>query len=224
MAVNFISFEGPEGAGKSTQVSALATAFKQAGLNVVTTREPGGTVGAESIRELLVNGDITKWDATTELLLHLAARNDHVNKFVKPMLAAGKFVICDRFADSTIAYQAYAHGLGEAFVNQMCNLVLGNFQPQLTLILDLKIEDSINRTMQREKGLAPGIARENRYEKMGVDFHQKVRHGFLEIAKLNPQRCVVINANSAIASLHAQIIATINNKLGLSLLPVLTDK
>jgi len=150
-----ITFEGGEGAGKSTQVRLLSEALNNAGIKTVTTREPGGTEGAEAIRNLLVNGDISKWDAPTELLLHLAARRDHINKFIKPSLDNGECVISDRFTDSTIAYQAYGHGLGTEFVQQMCNLVIGNFYPDLTIILDMPIELGIKRANKRRRSRKP---------------------------------------------------------------------
>jgi len=210
MKPKFITFEGGEGAGKSTQAKLLAEAFKKAGISVLTTREPGGTEGAESIRNLLVNGDISRWDAVSELLLHLAARNDHINKFIRPNLLAGNNIICDRFTDSTMAYQAYGHGLGAEFVRQVCNLVIGNFQPELTIILDMDIESGIKRAVSRGSG-------ENRYEKMGGNFHERVMDGFLEIATKNPQRCVVINTNCDIQSVHKKILAEVNARLGMKL-------
>lgn len=206
----FITFEGGEGAGKSTQAKMLEDAFIKVGGKALTTREPGGTIGSESIRNLLVNGDSARWDAPTELLLHLAARYDHVNKSIKPELKSGNNVICDRFTDSTMAYQAYGHELGVAYVSQICNLVLGNFQPDLTIVLDIEVQNGIKRAGKR------GIT-ENRYEGMGKAFHERVRDGFLEIAKANPQRCVVINAESDISSLHNQIITVVSNRLGITL-------
>jgi len=207
---HFITFEGGEGAGKSTQVKLLTEAFKQAALKVETTREPGGTAGAEDIRNLLVNGDASKWDAPTELLLHIASRIDHINKLIKPSLAKGHNVICDRFTDSTIAYQAYGHGLGTEFVANICNLAIGNFQPDLTILLDMPAEHGISRAGTRGEA-------ENRYEKMGVGFHSRVHKGFLEIAAANPQRCVVINADSDINSVHKQVLTTVNTRLGINL-------
>lgn len=188
----------------------LAAAFEKSGYKAALTREPGGTDGAEAIRSLLVSGDSAKWEPQTELLLHLAARRDHISKFIKPKLEAGEHVICDRFSDSTIAYQAYGHGLGAAYVQQMCNLVLGNFAPGLTIILDIDVEAGIGRTAKRKNN-------ENRYEKMGLDFHKRVREGFLEIARQSPQRCVVINAKDAIDSIHRQIVAAIDERLGISI-------
>lgn len=210
MSAKFITFEGGEGAGKSTQVKLLSESFISANLKVSTTREPGGTDGAESIRNLLVTGSAAKWDATTELLLHLAARSDHINKLLKPSLASGRHVICDRFTDSTVAYQAYGHGLGANFVENVCNLVLGNFQPDITFFLDIDVESGIDRAGKRA-GL------ENRYEKMSGEFHKRVREGFLEIASKNPQRCVVINAKNDIASIHKKVLSEINEKLGIKL-------
>ena len=206
----FITFEGGEGAGKSTQVKMLSQAFAKAGRKVMATREPGGTDGAEAIRALLVNGAVNKWTAETELLLHLAARCDHINQSIKPCLTSGIDVICDRFTDSTIAYQAYGHGLGAAFVEQMCNLVVGTFQPDLTIILDIAGESGIKRAENRSTA-------ETRYERMGASFHGNVRSGFLEIAKKNPQRCVVISAENDIESVYNQVITTIIGRLGITL-------
>ncbi len=205
----FISFEGGEGAGKSTQCKLLINALNQANIKSVKTREPGGTKGAESIRGLLVTGNVDKWNPKTELLLHVAARNDHVEKLIKPALIEGKFVICDRFVDSTIAYQGYGHQLDKNLISQLHELILEDFQPDLTIILDMKPEDGIQRAAQRGD-------QENRYEKMGENFHARVRNGFLEIAKSEP-RCIIINAKSSINEVHSQIIDAVNNKFNLFL-------
>lgn len=206
----FITFEGGEGAGKTTQIKLLAKAFEDAGRKVTVTREPGGTEGAESIRDLLVRGDVAKWCAKTELLLHLAARHDHVNRLVYQKLKDCENVICDRFTDSTIAYQAYGHGLGLQFVEQLCGMVLGNFVPDLTIILDIDVKQGINRASIRS-------SKEDRYEQMDTGFHEHVRKGFLEIAALNPQRCVVINAEDDINAIHANVLAAIKERLGIGL-------
>jgi dTMP kinase len=210
MKPKFITFEGGDGAGKSTQVKLLAESFKNAGLPALTTREPGGTEAAESIRSLLLNGDVARWGALSELLLHLAARNEHINQFIKPGLLAGNHVICDRFTDSTIAYQAYGHELGPEFVVQLCNLVLGNFQPDLTIILDVDIESGMQRAALRGQA-------ESRYEQMGAAFHARVRAGFLAIAANNLQKYVVINAKTDIYATHKKIIKKINAALGFEL-------
>ena len=188
----------------------LSEALIKSGRKSLTTREPGGTTGAEAIRELLVNGDAAKWNPPTELLLHLAARSDHIYKLIMPKLKSGNDVICDRFTDSTIAYQAYGHELGQAFVGPLCNMVMGDFQPNLTIILDIEVEKGIARAGSRG-------ATENRYETMGESFHKRVREGFLAIAKENPQRCVVISAENDIDSIHSQIINAVDKRLGMKL-------
>lgn len=210
MQGKFITFEGGEGGGKSTQSKMLVAAIKQAGINVVHTREPGGTDGAEAIRELLVTGDINKWDAVSEAFLHLAARRDHVNKMIQPNLKKGHFVICDRFSDSTIAYQGYGHELGRNFVTKLQNLTIGEFVPDLTFILDISTDIGIRRADARS-------SREDRYEKMGLAFHERVRKGFKDSAKLDPARCVVVNADDTIENIHKTIIDMANRRLRLSL-------
>lgn len=206
----FITFEGGEGGGKSTQSKLLQEAFKQNGINAIHTREPGGTKGAEQIRELLVTGEVNKWDAMTEALLHFAARHDHLNNFIYPQLELGNFVICDRFSDSTISYQGYGHQLGLDKMLYLQKQVIGNFKPDLTFILDINIEHGISRAGKRGDS-------ENRYEKMGKEFHLRVRQGFLDIAKKEPERCFLINADDTIQNIHQRIIDITNTKLPLSL-------
>lgn len=206
----FITFEGGEGVGKSTQVRLLHDAFEKSGIDCVLTREPGGTKGAEAIRELLVNGDVDKWNANTELLLHFAARSDHVEKLIKPALQQGKFVICDRFTDSTMAYQAYGHGVKAENITKLKEIILEGFEPDITFVLDIDPEDGIKRAQNRGE-------HENRYEKMGSLFHQRVRKGFLEITSQNPARCVNINAGSEILKIHKEIVLNVNRKFNISL-------
>ncbi len=210
MKPKLITFEGGEGVGKSTQINLLKQSFTNSGIPVKTTREPGGTEGAEKIRELLVQGGANKWDGQTELLLHMAARLDHINRFIKPALTEGNFVICDRFMDSTIAYQAYGHKLGEQYVKQLSTLIFGNFTPDLTIIFDLDIKAAMQRADKRN-------SKENRYEKMGEAFHNNVRKGFLQIAKDNPYRCVVIDASLGQEEISVQIIKIIEQKFGINL-------
>lgn len=191
----FISFEGGEGSGKSTQVRLLADRLRKAGLTVVETREPGGTPGAEAIRSLLVTGDGDKWDPTTEAMLHIAARRDHVGRKIRPALDARKWVVSDRFADSTMAYQGYAQGLGRTAVSELGRLALGRFAPDLTIILDISPDAGLARAHDRhstKRGGADPI--EDRYERMGEAFHRKLRRAFLDIAKREPRRCRVIDA------------------------------
>lgn len=198
----FITIEGGEGTGKSTQVLRLAERLIADGRTVVATREPGGSPGADRIRELLVQGSTDRWDAHTELLLHFAARRDHLVRTVWPALDAGKWVISDRFADSTMAYQGHGHQLGRAAVEQMYTLVVGDFRPDLTVILDLPVNLGLERATQRGDD-------ENRYEKMGVDFHQRLRDGFLDIAKREPQRCVVIDARGTVDEVTARVLEAV---------------
>jgi dTMP kinase len=205
-----ITFEGGEGSGKSTQCKLLKKAFDNQNLEIIHTREPGGTEGAELIRDLLVKGDVNKWDAITETLLHLAARQDHIRNLIKPSLDSGKHIICDRFTDSTIAYQGFAHGLGLAKIDFLQKQVLGNFQPDITFILDISVKDGITRAAKRNDI-------ENRYEKMGNFFHTKVKEGFLEIARKDPNRCILIKANDSIDNVHQIVINSINEKFSLSL-------
>lgn len=202
----FITFEGGEGAGKSTQVKLLAAALTQAGLDVVTTREPGGSPGAEAIRNLLVTGAVDRWDAETEALLHTAARRDHLAKTVWPALERGAWVVCDRFADSTLAYQGYGHGLSKDFIARLTRLAMGDFTPDLTIILDLPVEEGLRRAGGR------GDA-EDRYERMAIEFHHRLRQGFLDIAAKDSNRCAVIDASVDVDSVHQAIMRAVKGRL-----------
>ena len=208
----FITLEGGEGAGKSTQCTRLAEALRQAGHAVVTTREPGGAPGAEAIRELLVTGDVDRWDGVTELLLHYAARRDHVERTIRPALEAGKWVISDRFADSTMAYQGYGHELGRARVERLHEIALGDFQPDLTLILDLPVKAGLERARDRDGQGGDS----NRYERMDEAFHRRLRDGFLDIAKREPKRCVLIDGDADADTVHDRICAAVAERLGVT--------
>lgn len=183
----FITFEGIDGAGKSTQVRALTKHLVGKGCKVVQTREPGGAPGAEDIRRLLVEGDPDRWSAVTETLLFTAARRDHLEKTVLPALEVGKIVISDRFADSTRVYQGTVRSENRALVDALHDLTIGR-EPDLTIILD----------MPAEVAHARGIARntvEDRFEEFGSDFQKRLRDGFLELARANPDRCKVVDAH-----------------------------
>jgi dTMP kinase len=169
--MRFIVFEGGEGAGKSTQVRRLAEALRARGEDVVTTREPGGSPGAEAIRALLVSGDTTRWSPETEALLINAARADHLGRTIRPALAKGQWVICDRFADSTMAYQGYGMGVDRAWLEQLRKRVVGDTEPGLTLVFDLPVEVGLGRAVASQ-----------RYEKMGRAFHDTLRSAFHDIA------------------------------------------
>lgn len=203
MAGRFITLEGGEGAGKTTQIGLLTAALRTRGVDVVTTREPGGAPGAEQIRTLLVEGEPGRWDAWTEALLHTAARRDHLRATVWPALEAGRWVISDRFYDSTVAYQGYGHGLGVEAVERLQALVLGDFAPDLTFVLDLPIDTGLARAAGRG-------GTEDRYERMDHGFHQRLRNGYLDIARRHDNRCVVIDAAQSAEAVHQQIMSVVD--------------
>jgi len=205
-AGRFITLEGGEGAGKSTQIARLATALAGAGIHVVTTREPGGSVAGERIRKLLVEGEPGSLTPMTEALLHFAQRAEHLDRTIRPALAAGEWVVCDRFADSTMAYQGYGHGLGRRPMAALYRLVCGDFQPDLTLILDVPVEVGLARAASRR-------GTETRYEQMDVAFHERLRRGFLDIARREPRRCAVIDTTQGIDAVTAQILKTVARRL-----------
>lgn len=200
----FITLEGGEGGGKSTQARKLADLLTSRGRDVLLTREPGGARGAEAIRELLVKGAGDRWDGWTEALLHTAARRDHMVKTVWPALDAGKVVISDRFYDSTLAYQGYGHGLDLAALRTLQEIALGPFKPDLTLILDLPTETGLARANARGGG-------ETRYESMAQAFHERLRQGFLEIAAAEPERCWVIDAAQDVEAVHTAVAAVVTS-------------
>ncbi|WP_448205028.1 dTMP kinase [Azospirillum sp. sgz302134] len=206
----FITLEGGEGAGKSTQIRLLADALSACGTEVVVTREPGGSRGAEEIRALLVSGETGRWGPVTEALLHTAARRDHLERTVWPALEAGRWVVCDRFYDSTMAYQGYGLGLGRELIGALQTTALGDFRPDLTLILDLPVEAGLARAKARHGD-------EDRYERMDVDFHRRLRDGFLDIARREPDRCAVIDASHPVEVVQASILDTVTRRLGVTI-------
>jgi dTMP kinase len=206
-AGRFITLEGGEGAGKSTQIARLAAWLKSSGRDVVTTREPGGAPGAEMIRKLLVEGPTERWDGTTEALLHFAARRDHLRQTVWPALKRGAWVLSDRFADSTRAYQGWGHGLDLESLDRLYDVAVGTFHPDLTLILDLPVEMGLARAAQRRGA-------ETRYESLPRDFHERVRNGFIAIAANDPARCAVIDASKDIDAIAAAIARAVTERLG----------
>jgi dTMP kinase len=192
--LRFITFEGGEGAGKSTQLKLLAEALGRSGEVVETTREPGGTKGAEEIRRLLVEGGAGRWQPESEALLHFAARAEHLAQVIRPALADGKWVLCDRFADSTIAYQGYGLGLDLGWLAQLRRRVVGETEPGLTIILDLAVEQGLAR-----------VAAQQRYERMGIDFHRRLSAGYHAIAAASPARCHLVDATGDVASVASDI-------------------
>jgi dTMP kinase len=208
-AARFITLEGGEGAGKSTQARRLAAALRATGVDLVETREPGGSPGAEEIRRLLTTGEPARWSPMAETLLHFAARSDHIRRTIRPALNAGRWVLCDRFADSTMAYQGYGHGIDRDFIARLAGAVLGDLRPDLTLVFDLPVEQGLARAAAR-------AGHEDRYEKMDRKFHEALRRGFLDIAAKDPQRCVVIDASGDEATIWQRVNATVRDRFGLT--------
>lgn len=214
----FITLEGGDGTGKSTQLRLLEKSLQTAGIDVVTTREPGGTPQAERIRNLLLQRDSGDFDSLTEAMMMMAARREHLVNKIWPSLEAGKWVVSDRFADSTRAFQGYGHGLDRDVIEKIYTLIAGSFQPDLTLIFDLDPAQGIGRSMKHLSATANATeATEDRYERMEMDFHNRLREGFLDIARQYPDRCVIIDAASDIAGIHRQIIGVIAQRFNVPL-------
>lgn len=201
----FISFEGGEGSGKSTQAKKLYDYFKAKGEDVILTREPGGTDVAEQIREILVTGSVDKLDKKTELLLHYAARTEHIRKVIKPAFNEGKIVITDRYFDSTIAYQGYGHGLNLEFIAKLNDFIVEDIKPDITFLFDIELKVGIERAKGRSTD------NEKRYESMNLGFHERLKAGFLKIAENEPERCFIINANDSIENLHIKVLGILND-------------
>lgn len=209
MAGRFITIEGGEGAGKSSQILRLEQRLKDSGYEIIRTREPGGSDGAEAIRNLLVQGEVNRWDAVSEVLLFLAARRDHVEKKIKPALRDGCWVICDRYQDSTLAYQAYARGLGVEYVNGLYLAAIGNFWPDMTLILDIDPEVGLKRARSSAAAI-----KNDRFEAEALDFHQRLREGFLDIAAKNQSRCKIIDASGDVDAVHERVWLAVQENYG----------
>ncbi|QLQ13178.1 MAG: dTMP kinase [Brevundimonas sp.] len=184
----FITLEGGEGVGKSTQARRLVERLRARGLGVVQTREPGGSAGAEAIRAIVVSGEAERWSPLTEAMLMFAARNDHLEHTIRPALDRGDWVVCDRFADSSRAYQGAGGGVPDSFIEALDQGVVGDTQPDLTLVFDLPVEVGLDRAFGR--GLF-----ETRFESKGLAFHHRLRQRFLQIAQEHPDRCAIIDAD-----------------------------
>jgi dTMP kinase len=198
-APRFITFEGIDGSGKSTQSRRFAEHLRGQGIDVVLTREPGGSPGAEEIRQLLLTGDTDRWSPETEILLFTAARRDHLEKTIAPALAAGKTVISDRFADSTRVYQGATRGDLRGMVDSLHKLMIGR-EPDLTFIIDMDPATALARGLARKSG-------EDRFEDFGLAFQETLRHGFLALAHANPDRCVLIDGNRTAEQISSEIAA-----------------
>ncbi len=199
MAARFITFEGIDGSGKSTQSKRFAELLAQRGDDFILTREPGGSAGAEEIRKLVLTGETDRWSAETEILLFTAARRDHLEKTIAPALAAGTTVVCDRFADSTRVYQGATRGDLRSKVDALHTLMIGR-EPDLTFIIDMDPAVALARGLARGSG-------EDRFEDFGLGFQKTLRHGFLTLAKSFPKRCILIDGNRTPDQIASEIAA-----------------
>ena len=202
----FISFEGGEGAGKSTQVKRLVARLKSSGREVVMTREPGGSPGAESIRDLVLRGDADRWSPVTETLLMYASRRDHIERVIQPALVRGAWVVCDRFADSTRAYQGAAGGTDPGLIAALETYILEDIRPDLTLVFDLRAEVGLARAHAR-------AGAEMRFESKGMAFHERLREGFRAIAAAEPERCTLIDAEGDIDQVEQAVWRSVLERL-----------
>lgn len=204
----FITFEGGEGSGKSTQIRRLAGRLQEQGRDLLITREPGGTPEAEAVRALLVSGDVARWTPTSEALLNYAAREQHLEQVIRPALATGRTVLCDRFMDSTRAYQGYAGGCDLGFIDALEKAVVGPTRPGLTLVFDL--DPAIGLARAKARGDAQA---EDRYERKGLAFHQKLREGFLDILRREPKRCRLVDASQDIDAVAEDVWSIVEGAL-----------
>jgi len=207
----FITFEGGEGSGKTTQIALLKSALELDGHSVITTREPGGTVEAEKIRDLIVQRDGGDWSPTAECLLFFAARHMHWQKKIKPALDNGNIVLCDRFTDSTVAYQGYGYGFDLEIITKIRDIAIGAVEPDLTFILDIPVEIGLKRAGKR---IENNNSTEDRFEHIEANFHENLRQGYLIIAKQHPDRCVVIDASLSINDIQDMLVKTVSGRLG----------
>jgi dTMP kinase len=206
----FITIEGGEGVGKTTQVRLLMTALERARIPAKATREPGGSQGGEAIRRLLLEGASERWDAVGEALLLVAARSDHVARLIAPSLAQGAWVVSDRFADSTFAYQGYGRGLALEDLATLHRFALGNFAPDLTVILDLPAEIGLARARAR-------ASVDDRFELLDQAFHERLRQGFRQIAAEDGARCVLIDGSNDLQTVHRAILDAVESRLRVAL-------
>jgi len=204
-----ITLEGGEGAGKSTQARRLANALEALGHNAVVTREPGGSPGAEDIRRLLVEGEPGRWDVLVETLMMFAARADHVAHTIAPALRSGAFVICDRFTDSTYAYQGAGRGLPRETIRRIEAIAIPDTKPDVTLILDLPPEAGLQRASARAHG-------ETRFERFDLAFHARLREAFRDIARAHPERCALIDASQPVDDVARAIWLAVEQRYGLA--------
>jgi dTMP kinase len=199
----FITFEGIEGCGKTTQMKLLSRRLAEKGLPVVMTREPGGCAIADQIRSILLDADNRGMVPLAELLLYAAARAQHVSEVIRPALEAGKIVLCDRFTDATLAYQGYGRQLDRSLIGELNSIAAGSIRPDLTVLIDCPAETGLDRAISRIEATAG--AREERFELESIQFHRRVREGYLKIAAENPDRFIVINGDRSVGDVDTSI-------------------
>ena len=209
----FITFEGGEGSGKSTQIKLLGEWLRGRGQSVVETREPGGSIGANEIRQLLVLGEVDRWDAISETLLLFAARRDHVIRTIEPALKERLIVLCDRYQDSTIAYQGYGHKINTKVLKVLFEFAINGLNPTLTFLLDIPANEGIDRSIKRQSS-------ELRFESFDINFHERVRQGFLELAMKNPNRIIKIDGLQTIDNIHEIVKSVFIQKMQESTKPI----
>lgn len=208
----FISFEGGEGCGKTTQLKLLAETLREKAIELITTRELGGTPGAEALRPVMQSGDVDRWDAISEALIVYAGRHDHTVRKIRPTLEAGQWVLTDRYFDTSWVYQGYAAGQPIENVQAIQRIAIGDFKPDLTLVFDIDVETGLARAMH---DAAQRVEENTRFERKGHAYHQRVRDGFLTILKDNPDRCVRIDAAGTIDEVRARVWQVVSERFGL---------
>ena len=211
--VRLISFEGGDGSGKTTQLKLLDNYLASRGKLCLSTREPGGTTLGEMIRKILLEAGKVEIASPTELFLYLADRAQHVHEIIRPALASGRLVLCDRFTDSTLAYQGYGRGVDLDMLRRLNQVASHGITPDVTFLLDCPVEVGLSRTAQRNMNLKSGGSREDRFEQERADFHERVRRGFLELARAEPQRIYVLDASRPTEEVHHEIKKIVDEKL-----------
>ena len=211
--VRLISFEGGDGSGKTTQLKLLDNYLASRGKLCLSTREPGGTTLGEMIRKILLEAGKVEIAYPTELFLYLADRAQHVHEVIRPALASGRLVLCDRFTDSTLAYQGYGRGVDLDMLRRLNQVASHGITPDVTFLLDCPVEVGLSRTAQRNMNLKSGGSREDRFEQERADFHERVRRGFLELARAEPQRIYVLDASRPTEEVHHEIKKIVDEKL-----------
>jgi dTMP kinase len=211
--IRFITFEGGDGTGKTTQLKALESYLTARGKFCLSTREPGGTSLGKLIRQVLLEVGEQKITSPTELFLYLADRAQHIQEIVRPAIEQGKIVLCDRYTDSTLAYQGYGRGIDLALLRQLNDIASQGIRPDLTFLFDCSVEVGLSRTAQRQFQAATGKNREDRFEKEKIEFHERVRAGFLELAHVEPERFCMIEASRSVQEITEEIKRIVNQKL-----------